>query len=90
MGKGNQIVEYVQTNRVQIVKDWSEKLTLIDKQRVSKVISEKVYINICNNYLNLIINSSTHHAQVVLIDITGVPVVDTIGGHIKGGIIYGC
>ncbi|MEH7074343.1 STAS domain-containing protein [Neobacillus drentensis] len=57
MEKVNQIVEYVQTNRVQIVTDWSEKLILMDKQRAANVISEKVYINICDDYLDLLMNS---------------------------------
>jgi rsbT co-antagonist protein RsbR len=64
MEKVNQIVEYVQTNRVQIVKEWSEKLILMDKQTVANVIAEKVYFNICNDYLNLLMNSSTNqHSQ---------------------------
>jgi rsbT co-antagonist protein RsbR len=61
MEKTNQIVEYVKTNREQILKEWSEKLMLMDEQRVANVISEQVYINICNDYLNLLINSSTNH-----------------------------
>jgi rsbT co-antagonist protein RsbR len=64
MEKVNRIVEYVHTNRGQIVKDWSEKLILMDKQRAANVIAEKVYINICNDYLNLLMNRSTnHHSQ---------------------------
>ena len=60
MEKVNQIVEYVQNNREQIVRDWSEQLILMDKQRVANVLSENVYLNICNDYVNLLINSSTN------------------------------
>ena len=63
MEKANQIVEYVQTNREQILKEWSEKLILMDEQRAANVISEKVYINICNDYINLLINSSTNQQK---------------------------
>jgi rsbT co-antagonist protein RsbR len=60
MEKTNQIVEYVKTNREQILKEWSEKLMLLDEQRAANVISEQVYINICNDYLNLLLNRSTN------------------------------
>ena len=63
MKKANQIVEYVQANREQILKEWSEKLILMDQQRIVPVISEKVYINICNDYINLLINSSTNQQK---------------------------
>ncbi|PEQ92615.1 RsbR protein [Bacillus sp. AFS006103] len=63
MKKANQIVEYVQANREQILKEWSEKLILMDQQRVVPVISEKVYINICNDYINLLITSSTNQQK---------------------------
>ncbi|NHC38479.1 STAS domain-containing protein [Bacillus sp. MM2020_1] len=63
MEKTNQIVEYVQANREQILKEWSEKLILMDQQRIVPVISEKVYINICNDYINLLITSSTNQQK---------------------------
>lgn len=63
MKKANQIVEYVQANREQILKEWSEKLILMDQQRIVPVISEKVYINICNDYINLLITSSTNQQK---------------------------
>src|SRR4051794_8827370 len=63
MKKANQIVEYVQANREQILKEWSEKLILMDQQRVVPVISEKVYIDICNDYINLLITSSTNEQK---------------------------
>ena len=63
MNKANQIVEYVQANREQILKEWSEKLILMDQQRVASMISEKVYINICNDYINLLITSSTNQQK---------------------------
>ncbi|MBT2727737.1 STAS domain-containing protein [Bacillus sp. ISL-75] len=63
MKKVNQIVEYVQTNREQILKEWSEKLISMDEQRAANLISEKVYINICNDYINLLINSSTNQQK---------------------------
>ncbi|MEH7479735.1 hypothetical protein V7157_01240, partial [Neobacillus drentensis] len=63
MEKANQIVEYVQTNREQILKEWSKKVILMDEQRAANVISEKVYINICNDYINLLINGSTNQQK---------------------------
>jgi rsbT co-antagonist protein RsbR len=63
MEKANQIVEYVQTNREQILKEWSNKVILMDEQRAANLISEKVYINICNDYINLLINSSTNQQK---------------------------
>jgi rsbT co-antagonist protein RsbR len=63
MEKANQIVEYIQTNREQILKEWSKKVILMDEQRAANLISEKVYINICNDYINLLINSSTNQQK---------------------------
>jgi rsbT co-antagonist protein RsbR len=63
MEKTNQIVEYIQTNREQILKEWSNKVILMDEQRAANLISEKVYINICNDYINLLINSSTNQQK---------------------------
>ncbi|QIZ05754.1 STAS domain-containing protein [Priestia megaterium] len=63
MEKTNQIVEYIQTNREQILKEWSNKVILMDEQRAANLISEKVYINLCNDYINLLINSSTNQQK---------------------------
>ncbi|MGF6953298.1 rsbT co-antagonist protein RsbR [Neobacillus sp. B4I6] len=63
MEKSNRIVEYIQTNREQILKEWSKKVILMDEQRAANLISEKVYINICNDYINLLINSSTNQQK---------------------------
>lgn len=63
MEKVNQIIEYVQANREQILKDWSEKVMLMDQQRAAHVVSEKVYIHICNDYINLLITSSTNQQK---------------------------
>ncbi|WP_374103885.1 STAS domain-containing protein [Bacillus sp. ISL-7] len=52
-----------QTNREQILKEWSKKVILMDEQRAANLISEKVYINICNDYINLLINSSTNQQK---------------------------
>ncbi|MEY2194139.1 STAS domain-containing protein [Neobacillus sp. BF23-41] len=63
MEKANQIVEYIQINREQILKEWSKKVILMDEQRAANLISEKVYINICNDYINLLINGSTNQQK---------------------------
>jgi rsbT co-antagonist protein RsbR len=56
MDKPNQIVEYIQTNREQLLKEWTEKLISVDEQKISNVISSKVYLNMGNEYVNILIN----------------------------------
>ncbi|MBU8880527.1 STAS domain-containing protein [Bacillus sp. FJAT-29790] len=57
MDKTNYFVDYIQTNREQLLNEWTEKLINIDEQKVSSVLSDQVYINICNEYINILVNN---------------------------------
>lgn len=51
----HRFVEYIQTNREQLLEEWTEKLMRMDEQKVSAYLSDQVYTNIGNEYINLLI-----------------------------------
>jgi rsbT co-antagonist protein RsbR len=65
MDKPNLIVEYIQTNREQLLQEWAEKLISRDEQKVSNVLSEQVYKNIGNEYINILITSYMNQEKQV-------------------------
>jgi rsbT co-antagonist protein RsbR len=56
MENPNRIVAYIQANREQLLNEWTEKMISLDQQIISSIISDQVYMNICNEYINLVIN----------------------------------
>ncbi|HEY2421666.1 MAG TPA: STAS domain-containing protein [Neobacillus sp.] len=59
MEQANRIVEYIQTNREQLLKEWTEKLKTMDEQRLSNARLEQAYVNIGHEYINIIMNHFT-------------------------------
>ena len=51
----NRLVEYIQTNREQLVNEWTEKIINMEEQKISSVLTEQVYMNICDEYINILI-----------------------------------
>lgn len=56
MDNPKQFLEFIQANREPLLNEWTENLTIIDEQKVSNVISEQVYENLCHEYLNILIH----------------------------------
>jgi rsbT co-antagonist protein RsbR len=57
MDNQREFLEFIQTNREQLLSEWMEKLKSIDEQKVSNIISDQVYEIICHEYLNIL----NHH-----------------------------
>lgn len=58
MEKTVYIIEYIQQNRNQLVADWMESFLSSDKQKGSVNISKQTYVNLFNEYLNIVIQFS--------------------------------
>ncbi|MCQ6282642.1 STAS domain-containing protein, partial [Bacillus sp. EB600] len=57
MDNPREFLEFIQTNREQLLSEWMEKLKSTDEQKVSNIISDQVYEIICHEYLNIL----NHH-----------------------------
>lgn len=66
MGESNYILEYIHQNREQLVNEWLDKLNSLDKKSESNMISDKKFINICNEYINLLIYDSVNEKKVII------------------------
>lgn len=51
----NPFFEFIQVNREELLNKWADKMKELDDQKVSTVISDQVYINICNEYINILL-----------------------------------
>ncbi|PGT82634.1 STAS domain-containing protein [Bacillus sp. AFS040349] len=51
----NPFLTFIQTNREELIIKWEEKMKNVDDQKVSNVISDQVYTNICNEYINILL-----------------------------------
>ncbi|MGG3926954.1 STAS domain-containing protein [Metabacillus fastidiosus] len=56
MDKPNQFVQYIQIHREELLNEWTEQIISIDDQKVSSIISDQMYTNICNEYINILVN----------------------------------
>ena len=54
MDNPKQFLEYIQANREQLLSEWTEKLKSMDEQKISNIISDQVYENMCHEYLNIL------------------------------------
>ncbi|MCM3164835.1 STAS domain-containing protein [Metabacillus litoralis] len=52
----NPFLTFIQTNREELIIKWEEKMKNVDDQKVSNVISDQVYTNICNEYINILLH----------------------------------
>ncbi|MFC0274438.1 STAS domain-containing protein [Metabacillus herbersteinensis] len=53
----NPFIKFIQTHREELLKEWPEKMKSMDDQKVSSVISDQAYTNICNEYLNILLDN---------------------------------
>ncbi|MFD2217021.1 STAS domain-containing protein [Metabacillus endolithicus] len=51
----NPFLTFIQINREELIIKWEEKMKNVDDQKVSNVISDQVYTNICNEYINILL-----------------------------------
>ncbi|MGM0877268.1 MAG: STAS domain-containing protein [Bacillota bacterium] len=53
----NPFFEFIQVNREELLNKWTDKMKDLDDQKVSYVISDQVYINVCNEYMNILVQN---------------------------------
>ncbi|MGM7724403.1 STAS domain-containing protein [Metabacillus sp. Hm71] len=53
--QSNPFLEFIQLNREELSNKWTEKMKELDDQKVSNVISDQVYSNVCNEYMNIVL-----------------------------------
>ncbi|KKI92202.1 hypothetical protein WQ54_10275 [Bacillus sp. SA1-12] len=51
----NPFMEFIQLNREELLKNWTERMKELDDQKVSNVISDQVYSTISNEYMNILL-----------------------------------
>ncbi|MGG1679209.1 STAS domain-containing protein [Neobacillus sp. NRS-1170] len=63
MKEPNPLFDFIQSNRELLLNEWTEKLNDLDELKVTNVISEKVYLNICHEYLNILTTYYPNHQE---------------------------
>ncbi|PMC34010.1 hypothetical protein CJ195_25295 [Bacillus sp. UMB0899] len=53
----NPFLSFIQENREELIEKWELKMKEKDDQKLSSVISDHTYTTICNEYINILINS---------------------------------
>ncbi|WP_078433157.1 STAS domain-containing protein [Metabacillus halosaccharovorans] len=53
----NPFLAFIQGNREELIEKWELKMKKEDDQKLSSVISDHTYTNICNEYINILIHS---------------------------------
>ncbi|WP_034333022.1 STAS domain-containing protein [Bacillus sp. J37] len=53
----NPFLVFIQGNREELIEKWELKMKKEDDQKLSSVISDHTYTNICNEYINILIHS---------------------------------
>ena len=56
MENPNRFVEFILANREQLLTEWTEKMIRLDEQKITSIISDQVYMTICNEYINILSN----------------------------------
>ncbi|WP_273127205.1 STAS domain-containing protein [Metabacillus sp. HB246100] len=51
----NPFLEFIQNNREDLLTEWTNKMKVEDNFKVSTVISDQAYTNICNEYLTILL-----------------------------------
>jgi rsbT co-antagonist protein RsbR len=54
VNKPNHLTDFIQSNREQLLNEWTEKWITLDDLKISNVISDKAYQNIGHEYLNIL------------------------------------
>ncbi|WP_226530328.1 STAS domain-containing protein [Metabacillus niabensis] len=53
----NPFLAFIQGNREELIEKWELKMKKEDDQKLSSVISDQTYTNICNEYINILLQS---------------------------------
>jgi rsbT co-antagonist protein RsbR len=61
----NPFFEFIQVNREELLNKWTDKMKALDDQKVSYVISDQVYISICNDYMNILVQNFKNQDEEV-------------------------
>lgn len=56
MKNAKRLLEYIQTNREQLLHEWTGKMMTMDEQKLSAIMSDQVYSNIGNEYINILMS----------------------------------
>lgn len=67
----NPFLTFIQDNREELINRWEEKMKNVDDQKVSTVISDQVYTNICNEYINILLQSFRNNDEEITSKIAG-------------------
>lgn len=56
----NPVLDFVLAHQNEILNEWKESLKALDDQKISNVLSDQVYSNTCNEYLQILISHMTN------------------------------
>ncbi|MDR6121017.1 rsbT co-antagonist protein RsbR [Bacillus sp. SLBN-46] len=56
MENATRMIEFIQANRGQLLQEWVEKMAAMDEQKLSTVITDQVYTNIGDEYINILVH----------------------------------
>ncbi|MDQ1143597.1 rsbT co-antagonist protein RsbR [Bacillus sp. SORGH_AS 510] len=64
MENATRMIQYIQTNRGEILQEWVEKMSAMDEQKLSTVITDQVYSNVADEYINILVNHLINQDQM--------------------------
>ncbi|MEH7439373.1 STAS domain-containing protein [Neobacillus drentensis] len=56
MENATRMIEFIQANRGQLLQEWVEKMSAMDEQKLSTIITDQVYTNIGDEYINILVH----------------------------------
>ncbi|WP_413305320.1 STAS domain-containing protein [Bacillus sp. 1P10SD] len=56
MENATRMIEFIQANRGQLLQEWVEKMAALDEQKLSTIITDQVYTNIGDEYINILVH----------------------------------
>jgi len=56
MENATRMIEFIQANRGQLLQEWVEKMSSLDEQKLSTVITDQVYTNVGDEYINILVH----------------------------------
>ncbi|MEH7299078.1 STAS domain-containing protein [Neobacillus drentensis] len=56
MENATRMIEFIQANRGQLLQEWVEKMSSMDEQKLSTVITDQVYTNVGDEYINILVH----------------------------------
>jgi rsbT co-antagonist protein RsbR len=56
MENATRMIEFIQANRGQLLQEWVEKMSAMDEQKLSTIITDQVYTNVGDEYINILVH----------------------------------